>query len=310
MNSAQHRDEPSAPFSRRMIPAIMPGLLLLFIAGVSAMCMWAGCLLVEIVPAGPPALVYGLLLFYLYMVNRYTDRNEDRANCPDRSALFEATRLPLWMAVFSVLGVVTILLVHHTLNAYYLMNIALGTAYSVRLIPGIRSSKFALWRIKDFGWFKPFFLAMMWGQAFFLFPLSYGFPASSKFTLWVVLSFSFTALNFSNVLFCDILDKEGDRAAGIKTLPVTVGVRLSLQIITLVCLLCAVLILWFQMALNAAGFPVLLFLYTMALYPCVYVLVYVWTRSQTGGLTRIIAESDILVFALGLLILVHLPGAR
>ncbi len=174
------------------------------------------------VPTAPLLLVMAYLFSYgAYMMNRSTDIDADSVSHPERTAHLGSRRryLPVISGGCFVLGYALALTVNFVFFLALLAPLAFALAYSVgskRLVGVIGVSK-----LKDKLLVKNLFVSLGWS----LVPVLVGFYYL-RFALvlfWLGV-FIFLRLMVNTLIF-DVRDVEGDRRAGIKTVPVVYGAR-------------------------------------------------------------------------------------
>jgi 4-hydroxybenzoate polyprenyltransferase len=241
------------------------------------------------------------IIFGIYTLNRFTDTTEDFTNDIGRMLFFHRKKTFLILAGASLTSSLGFLAVTHKLNWMHVLLLAMGSAYSYRVIPWYSpAAGFRLMRIKEMTFLKNLSVSFLWGASLFVLPILQSGAAYDAVTIWLLaLGLFISTLN--NTLFDDILDEEGDRVAGIKTLPTTWGGRNSqIMLMSLdAAWLAAVTALRYTGSIDSAHAAFLAFL---GLYPFVYM------GLQMGGkgsreLVDYVSESDLLFFALGMLLL-------
>ena len=174
------------------------------------------------VAATPLLLVMAYLFSYgAYMMNRSTEIDQDAVTHPERTALLGARRryLPLISGGCFFLGYVFAITVNYVFFAALLVPLIFSLLYSVgskRLVGVIGVSK-----LKDKLLLKNVFVSLGWSLIPVLVGLYY-----LKFAEVLLLMGVFIFLRLMvNTLIFDVRDTEGDRAAGIRTVPVVYGER-------------------------------------------------------------------------------------
>ena len=169
-------------------------------------------------------LISFLATFSVYNMNRATDRSEDSVNRPDA-----ATRNPMLTLAMSFSSLILCLALCAAVGAESIrvlgVSFLASIAYSVRVRPSVP-------RLKDVLGVKSIVVAFSWGfTGAFLPGAVYPVCLTEKL---LVFSYVFIQL-FVNTVLCDVRDVEGDRAVGIKTLPIALGlhrVRFLLLLVT------------------------------------------------------------------------------
>jgi len=189
--------------------------------------------------------------FSLYNINKFTDKEEDLINIPERG-LFIQNKGHLLLPL-SVVAYITALIVGGVENLevvpILLLPILLGMVYSVKI-----SSDFI--RLKDIFIVKNILATVGWVLVATLLPLLYR-PDFLIFSL--AFLFMFIKL-FINAVVFDVRDMEGDTKSGVKTIPATIGLAKTKKLLLI---LNTLLIPWiaavfyFKLFLNLL--PILLF---------------------------------------------------
>jgi 4-hydroxybenzoate polyprenyltransferase len=242
------------------------------------------------------------MIFGIYTLNRFTDTAEDFTNDLGRLLFFQRKRVFLYLAVACLAASLCLLAWTGKFNWMHTLLLAMGFAYSYRIVPWWSpAAGFRLLRIKEMTFLKNLAVSFLWGSSVFVLPVLYsGMHRSDGATVWLLaVGLGISTLN--NTLFDDIIDEPGDRVAGIKTLPTAWGVarsRLLLQSLDVVWI-GAVAALFALGKLDASHAAFLAFL---GLYPFVYMGLH--TRGKLRlSLVDLLSESDLLFFALGMLLL-------
>ena len=157
-------------------------------------------------------LISFLATFSVYNMNRATDKAEDSINRPDAAIkgshfylVLSLTALLLCLALSVSVGVKTISVLAVPLIA--------SIAYSVKLRPSFP-------RLKDIIGVKSIVVAFSWGFTGTFLPCTvYTINFTEKILVFVYVFIQI----FVNTVLCDVRDINGDRATGIKTLPIVLG---------------------------------------------------------------------------------------
>ena len=172
------------------------------------------------VTATPLLLVMAYLFSYgAYMMNRTTEMDQDAVSHPDRTALMGGRRkyLPAITGGCFLLGYGFALTVNYVFFAALLVPLAFALAYSVGSKRLVRVMGVA--KLKDKLLIKNLFVSLGWA----LVPVMVGFYYL-KFEQAVLLMGVLIFLRLMvNTLIFDVRDIEGDKAAGIRTVPVVYG---------------------------------------------------------------------------------------
>jgi 4-hydroxybenzoate polyprenyltransferase len=241
------------------------------------------------------------IIFGVYTLNRFTDTTEDFTNDIGRLLFFQRKKAFLFIASASLAGSIGFLVYAQKLNWMHFLLLTMGFAYSYRLVPWYsRAQGFRLLRIKEMTFVKNLAVSFLWGASVFVVPILYSGAAYDAYAIWLLAAGLFIS-TLNNTLFDDILDEAGDRVAGIKTLPTVWGGRQSQNLLMGLDLawLAAVAALTAAGRIDAAHGAFLAFL---GLYPFLYIGLHRFAKAPKG-LVDYLSETDLLFFALGILLL-------
>lgn len=157
-----------------------------------------------------------LVIFAVYCMNNLTDKEEDEVNSPEKASFVNNNEKTLTFAVGSSYIIALIL---GFLDSFYAVLILLvplfaGFIYSIKV-----SSR--LPRLKDIFAVKNIIIALSWAVVTTFIP-----AINTTNVSWVFITaifYFFFVKSFVNSVVCDIRDIEGDKANGIKTIPVGIG---------------------------------------------------------------------------------------
>jgi 4-hydroxybenzoate polyprenyltransferase len=247
-------------------------------------------------------LTYMGIIFGVYTLNRFTDTAEDFTNDIGRLLFFQRKKAFLYLAVAALSTSIGALLLAEKLNWMHLLLLAMGFAYSYRMIPWYsRAGGLRLVRIKEMTFVKNLAVSFLWSASVFVVPILYsGAKGFDVIMVWLLACGLFIS-TLNNTLFDDIMDEPGDRVAGIKTLPAAWGARNSAAMLMTVDVawLIGVAFLRLGHRIDSAHAAFLAFL---GLYPFLYM--GLWMRKAAPkGLIDFLSETDLLLFAIGMLLL-------
>jgi 4-hydroxybenzoate polyprenyltransferase len=241
------------------------------------------------------------IIFGVYTLNRFTDTTEDFTNDIGKLLFFQRKKTFLFLACGALAVSMGVLLASRKWNWMHFLLLAMGFAYSYRILPWYSpATGFRMLRIKEMTLLKNLSVSFLWGASVFVVPILNSGAEYHESTIGMLaLGLFISTLN--NTLFDDILDEAGDRVAGIKTLPAAWGGRNS-QI-----LLMAIDVAWLGLvaafryagAIDSAHAAFLAFL---GMYPFLYMGLHMGGKASKG-LVGLLSETDLLFFALGMLLL-------
>jgi 4-hydroxybenzoate polyprenyltransferase len=165
-------------------------------------------------------LIAFLATFSVYNMNRATDRAEDSINRPRA-----ASRGPLFFLVPSMIASALCLLLSASVGAQALSVIVtsfiVSIFYSVKLSPSTP-------RLKEIVGLKSVLVAFSWGFTGALLPASFQAVDVAK----IVMAFTYIFIQILvNTILCDVRDMDGDRASGVKTLPIALGLSATRKLL-------------------------------------------------------------------------------
>jgi len=169
-----------------------------------------------------------LLGFSVYNLNRKTDEAEDAINHQDRYRFTKRYENSLYNA--AIVGCIIALI----LGAWYglmtflmvLFPLVLGVLYSIPCLPPSTGYR----RLKEIPLLKNIIVAIAWGVPLTFIPLFVtGMPVTFATAISLVFLSSFV---FIASVLPDVRDMEGDKVAGIRTIPVVIGAERTMVLIT------------------------------------------------------------------------------
>lgn len=283
------------------ISRYFPLLILFFFASTAAFAIWTGAFVLGISPKVEYIVTWWCIVFGVYGINRYTDI-EDYLNDSAKREFFIGRKKYLYFSVAILAASLFWLLATGSLTLYHVVCIYAGIAYSVPLFPGV-TKKFQLrwFRLKEIPFVKSLLVSFIIGTSFFALYFMEGNIAVSRLELIALMIGSILSM-FINTVFCDIRDIVGDKAAGIKTIPVLLSAKK-----TIIYCLVVPSVVWFVFlivfySLSLISVPMLVFLVAVELYPVLYMWLY-FKKMLPERIIFLIADSCVLVFAFGLIVL-------
>lgn len=241
------------------------------------------------------------IIFGVYTLNRFTDTTEDFTNDIGKLLFFQRKKAFLFLACGALAISMGILLVSRKWNWMHFLLLAMGFAYSYRVLPWYSpATGFRMLRIKEMTLLKNLSVSFLWGASVFVVPILHSGAAYHELTIWLLaLGLFISTLN--NTLFDDILDEAGDRVAGIRTLPAVWGGRNSQILLMAIDAAWLGLVAAFRYA-GAIDSAHAAFLAFLGMYPFLYMGLHMGGRASKG-MVGLLSETDLLFFALGMLLL-------
>jgi 4-hydroxybenzoate polyprenyltransferase len=173
----------------------------------------------------------GMLITYaIYNLNRKTDECEDAINHSHRYAFTKKYEKALYLSGIGAYVLALVISGFYGFSVFFISAIPLmaGLIYSTPLLP----VKCRYRRLKEIPVVKSLLVTIAWALPPALLPVYVSGAAPSIITLAVILFFS--SLVFINTVLFDIRDMDGDRALGIHTIPVLLGISRTKTLLTLV----------------------------------------------------------------------------
>jgi 4-hydroxybenzoate polyprenyltransferase len=178
---------------------------------------FAGYILLGGIPNLSLCLAVSLMTFSVYNLNKLTDIKEDSINAPERMKFLAGKRaqmLYVSLGAYVLSAAIAFLTLPSALPVVFIP-LAANTLYSSRLIPSIP-------RLKDIPVMKNVTVALSWAFVCTLMP---GIEMNEPVKAVMPVVYFMIARVFINTVIFDIRDVDGDRANGIRTLPVIMGER-------------------------------------------------------------------------------------
>jgi 4-hydroxybenzoate polyprenyltransferase len=186
-----------------------------------------------------------LITFSVYSFNKITDVAEDKLNNPYRVKLIRGCEKmwlmlpPTSLSASLLIGALRSLLTVPILLTPFIA----AFFYSFKLSPSIP-------RLKEIFFVKSFVVALSWALVGSLLPTAVGSAAPPMIPL--IFTFIFITIFVNTVLF-DVRDVDGDRASGIKTIPIVLGVDRTRRLLSS---LNSLLVVWLFSSLALGEFSI------------------------------------------------------
>ena len=161
-----------------------------------------------------PSLLFAafLVTFGVYGLNKFTDRAEDSINRPET-----LPRASSYYLVFSIVSMIIGFLIGllESILAFFVLcaPVMIGVIYSVRISKSIP-------RLKEIVGVKSLVVAVSWALTGSLLPDSF---STAKLQVIVIVFVYIFIRVFVGTTLCDVLDKKGDLASGVETIPIRLG---------------------------------------------------------------------------------------
>lgn len=238
----------------------------------------------------------------IYILNRYSDINEDFANDHARM-IFILNKNRLYpISIMLLVASLLLLVLMEKITMFHMVLFFVGVAYSYPLFPWYTKKKGAhCLRLKQIPLVKNLSVSFLWGFSIFLIPLLF---TQTKPSSWVSVDLLIAAqiiATLSNTLFSDIRDEIGDRISGNLTLPVLWGANATYAVILVINVLWTVFNL-FLLATQYIDPSHFMFFLVIALYPAIYITAYN-LKKFSKGLIDLLGDLQLLVYAGGLFLL-------
>ena len=210
---------------RSIVDLLLFSSLFVGIAGVG-MC-YTSCLVQGLPPLAPVLAIMLLVPFSVYNMNRKTDEEEDSVNRQDRYTFTKRFERPLvYGALLAYLGAVLIA-APYGLGAVLITLVPLiaGVFYSMPLLP----RRLGYRRLKEIPVMKNLVVGASWSLILVLLPCMAAhapLTADTGISLLFFFTYAFIASSLP-----DMRDREGDALAGVRTIPVLIGVPRTRQVL-------------------------------------------------------------------------------
>jgi 4-hydroxybenzoate polyprenyltransferase len=193
----------------------------LYVAIAAGGMVFTSCFIQGISPNGQILLVMALVSFSVYNLNRKTDEEEDAINHEQRFFFTKKFERPLFYAALCSYGIACIIGALNGILSLAVVMIPLisGILYSVPFLPASWQYR----RLKEIPVMKNLVVATAWAIPLSLIPVF--FTESSPVTSTLVAFLFFFNYVFIASILPDIRDREGDALTGVRTIPVTIGVK-------------------------------------------------------------------------------------
>ncbi len=279
-----------------------PILALLYLSALGALCV-SGVDAYLKVPVAPGVLfVFMAFVFGIYLLNRTTDSDEDILNDQSRIVFYMSRNFYFGLALAILMADAVFLVATQKFHWIHAVLLTFGVCYSFKVIPWIaKNHRMIFIRIKEVIWLKNLSVALLWGGSVVIIPSVYSGVSPFSNPVLLLIGLGLFISSFNNTLFDDVRDLEGDRAAGIKTLPTEYGVRFSYLLLFGLDVIwsSALVFIWKAGMLN---FRCTAFLECLSIYPMVYLGLFKFVPGQRFW-NSFLAEGDLFVFGLGLFLI-------
>jgi 4-hydroxybenzoate polyprenyltransferase len=184
---------------------------------------FAGYILLGAVPNLSLCFVVFLMTFGVYNLNKLTDLGEDAINTPERVRFLAGRRTQMLYISLGAYAISAIIAFHNlpTTLPVVFIPLAANALYSSKLLPGIP-------RLKDIPVMKNVIVALSWALVCTLMP---ALQMNEPIRAAVLVVYFMVARVFVNTVVFDIRDVDGDRANGVRTIPVILGQRKTTAIL-------------------------------------------------------------------------------
>jgi 4-hydroxybenzoate polyprenyltransferase len=271
-------------------------------------CVTAAMLYLGAKPEPMAGITFMGFVFFIYIINRFTDVQEDFANDVDKAVFFTSHKSLLKIGIVALVLAVMALAALNKLSLFHLVLLGTGVLYSYRLIPWYKKGEGIVYcRIKELPLVKNLAVSALWGLSVFLIPILVAqIPVPNPFLTGLIV-LAVIISTFNNTLFDDITDVIGDRLSNTATLPTLMGVKRCYS------LLWGLNLVWISalallFSLGRIDVYHFVFFMVLALYPLTYIISYQrnWIKKSAVDL---LMELDLLILACGLSLLTLAPRA-
>jgi len=199
----------------------------------------------------PPLVIFSLI-YGIYNINGKTDNKEDLINCKEK-LLFQMKYQKILMSssVILLCANLPFILPHGSLLAFYGFLLAVGIFYSYPSIPYLKNWELEFISLKKIPLVKNIAAGGTFAAGLLLFPVHY-LGITMNASQWMLLA-TFSISSIGITIFSDIEDVAGDRASGIKTLPVLLGAERTSNIVVGVLALWLLFSSWLSLHFQLQG---------------------------------------------------------
>ena len=269
-----------------------------YIAVVAAVYVSIAMVLLSL-PPSPAPVVMGLVAFAVYTNDRLADVDADQVTNPGRTAFVRRHENALAVLAAAAYGLAVMLSV---LGGPVTLAIALAPGafwvlYATDWIPGVRGR---IRRLKDVLVVNSAWVALAWALSATLLPIGF---SGAEVTATAGAAFAYFFLrSFVNSEIPNVRDVDGDREAGVATLPVVFGVARTRHVLYAVDLLAIALVGYAALAGHLPALPaaalVVGLVYSLGVASMV-------GRLEDGRLLALAAEGEYVVVAVALAPIVY-----
>jgi len=246
-------------------------------------------------------LTSGIIVFTIYCINRYTDK-EDIINNPEKHGFFKRNPWILWVSIAMLTFSMVLLYWENKLTAQHWAIIILGISYSIKVIPCWKKGKVVWYRIKDIALAKSIIVSLLLGTSFFMIPwLIYPGMVQNKREI-ILLMIDLTFLIFVNTNFADIRDVDGDRKEGVPTIPVMIGEKRTILFIVIIPQVLLLAVVFYLIFVRNISSHLGIFILANHAYAAFYIIGY-YSKKIPSVIIEPLSDACVLVFAVGLLLL-------
>jgi 4-hydroxy-3-methylbut-2-enyl diphosphate reductase len=176
------------------------------------------------------AIVAMMYVLSMHILNHLTAIRSAMYNEPERAEFYKRHKTEM-TALSLTVGAFGLFLVFHMGSfpfALLLVMSLMGLSYNLRLFPaGLGDNQYR--KISDIPGSKTILISIAWGVVTALLP---ALSSRESFTLATIPAFLLsTGMVFSRTVFYDILDMQGDRIVGQRTLPLLMGAKKTIRLL-------------------------------------------------------------------------------
>ncbi len=217
------------------------------------------------------------MIYSVYGINKITDAEADQLNAPERSDLISSHEKLFKYTIVSayVLAVIIGLLYGWKVLLIFLFPLLAGMIYSIKITPRIP-------RLKDIFAVKSLIVALSWTVGNTFLPIV-GYDINTMVIL--LIFYLFFIKSFINTVLFDLMDVEGDRETGTRTIPVVMG---KLHTIKLLLVLNSTLLIMVHISMVYGLFQILII-------PLIFCIIYGYSYILYFSRNKNRLQMDILV---------------
>lgn len=227
------------------------------------------------------AICFGGITFWIYGLNKLTDK-EDKQNI---ESVFKYKKL--WFLLINSILILSLfyLIYNRLFNWFHCIVILLSVFYSVKIFNK---------RLKDIFIVKNLIISFTFGPSFILLNIINWDVAINQELILLMICGIFVV--WINTIFCDIRDISGDHCHKIKTIPLVMGEKNTIQYF-----ISAPTLIFLFIFITIVSNKMMIFMLLNLSFPIIYFIMYYTNRNKF--ITTIVADSSLLLYSIMMLMI-------